>query len=98
VRSAIALRDAAGTDRLPPLRIGAASGLVIPRDGDYYGPVVNLASRLTDIADPGEVLVPADLVAELDPATMPGVRFEPQGARRLRGIGEVEVFSVATAG
>jgi adenylate cyclase len=98
VLSAVALRDAAGTDGLPPLRIGAASGLVIPRDGDYYGPVVNLASRLTDIADPGEVLVPADLVAELDAAVLSGVRFEPRGARSLRGIGEVEVFSVATAG
>jgi adenylate cyclase len=98
VLSAIALRDAARLDGLPPLRIGAASGLVIRRDGDYYGPVVNLASRLTDIADPGEVLVPADLVAELDQAPLPGIRFDPLGARPLRGIGDVEVFSVATAG
>ncbi len=43
-------------------------------------------------------LLDTPAVAELDPAALPGLRFEPQGARRLRGIGEVEVFSVATAG
>ena len=36
---------------------GVAYGDVITRHGDYYGTVVNLASRLAELAVPGEVLV-----------------------------------------
>ncbi len=42
-------------------RGGLAFGEVIMHHGDYYGPVVNLASRLTDQAVPGEVLVDSAL-------------------------------------
>ena len=38
-------------------RGGVAFGEVIARHGDYYGTVVNLASRLAELAVPGEVLV-----------------------------------------
>ncbi len=59
-RAAIRLRDELGPAATRP-RGGIAHGEVITRLGDYYGPVVNLASRLTDEAIPGEILVPADL-------------------------------------
>src|SRR5262249_16742157 len=67
--------------------VGIAAGPVIPRGGDYYGPVVNLASRLTGEAADGEVLAPASICAEL-----PTDRFEchPAGIRQLRGIGPIE--------
>ena len=39
------------------LRIGLAQGEVLPRYGDVYGPVVNIASRLTSHARPGSILV-----------------------------------------
>lgn len=39
------------------LRIGLARGEVLPRYGDVYGPVVNIASRLTSHARPGTVLL-----------------------------------------
>ena len=39
-------------DRLT-LRVGLALGDVLPRYGDVYGPVVNIASRLTSEARPG---------------------------------------------
>ena len=60
--------------------IGLAAGPVVARDGDFYGPVVNLASRLTEVAAPGEVCVPAALRDELarEPRRPRGV-----AARRL---------------
>ncbi|HEY2222435.1 adenylate/guanylate cyclase domain-containing protein [Actinomycetospora sp.] len=47
-------------DRLT-LRIGLAYGEVLPRYGDVYGPVVNIASRLTSHARPGTTLLDDDL-------------------------------------
>ena len=57
---------------------------VIGRGGDYYGSVVNLASRITDIAVPKEILVTADLVDAA--ASDPDLRFEPAGRRQLKGF------------
>lgn len=56
---------AAASDRLPPLRTGLALGSVLARFGDVYGPVVNIASRLTGIARVGTVLIDQELAAEL---------------------------------
>ena len=50
---------------LPALRVGMATGQVLSRFGDVYGPVVNLAARLTSLARPETVLVDAELAAGL---------------------------------
>jgi adenylate cyclase len=77
-------------DTLP--RGGIAFGDLVARYGDLYGAIVNLASRLADIAVPGELLAPADL-AEL--AVDAPVCFEPAGRRVLKGFEEpVAVASV----
>src|SRR5215813_11386635 len=55
-------RDRSG---LPALRVGMATGRVLTRFGDVYGPVVNLAARLTSLARPGTALVDAELAAAL---------------------------------
>jgi adenylate cyclase len=55
-------RDSKG---LPALRVGMATGRVLTRFGDVYGPVVNLAARLTSLARPGTALVDAELAAAL---------------------------------
>ncbi len=44
-------------DELPSVRAGVAQGPVLVRMGDVFGQPVNLASRLTDEARPGTVLV-----------------------------------------
>lgn len=44
-------------DRFPRVRAGLAHGPVVSRLGDVYGPVVNIAARLTSVARPGTVLV-----------------------------------------
>ena len=65
----IALRLARASNQdavLPDARAGLASGPVLSREGDYYGQVVNLASRLTELAFPGTVLASSDLATELE--------------------------------
>ncbi len=48
---AFALVDFVRTDALlPPLRVGIAYGEVLSREGDFYGPIVNLAARVTKLA------------------------------------------------
>ena len=44
-------------DPFPSVRAAIAYGEVVSRLGDVFGPVVNIASRLTSIARPGTVLV-----------------------------------------
>ncbi len=62
---------------------GVAYGEVVALGGDYYGSVVNLASRITDAAVPGEVLVD-EAVAQAAATD----RFEPAGRRQLKGFAE----------
>ena len=38
--------------RVPPVRVGLAFGDCLSRDGDYFGPVVNLAARIVKRAGP----------------------------------------------
>ena len=42
---------------LPPVRAGIATGEVLARDGDYSGPVVNLAARAVKFAAPSTLVV-----------------------------------------
>jgi adenylate cyclase len=49
----------------PQLRVGIAYGAVLARLGDVFGPVVNLAARLTSTARPGRVLVDRGMAEHL---------------------------------
>jgi adenylate cyclase len=50
-------RGADDEDRFPAVRAGIAYGEVVSRLGDVFGPVVNIASRLTSAARPDSVLI-----------------------------------------
>ena len=50
-------RAEAEGEGFPQLRAGAACGNALQRAGDWYGPPVNVASRVTAIARPSSVLV-----------------------------------------
>ncbi|MEX0663741.1 MAG: adenylate/guanylate cyclase domain-containing protein [Acidimicrobiia bacterium] len=80
---------------LPSVRAGVAYGPLLAREGDYFGPVVNFASRLTDLARPGQVLASGEFADALAPAT--GIQARRHGVRRLRDIGRVEVFRLDRA-
>jgi adenylate cyclase len=83
---------AAYRDGIEP-RGGVCFGEVITRHGDYYGTVVNLASRLADLAIPGEVLVDADTAGSAGDR----LEFRPAGFRLPKGFDDpIEVFSLAT--
>jgi len=48
------------------LRAGVATGPVILFEGDdYIGSIVNLASRLADLAEPGQLLAPKEFVSAM---------------------------------
>ncbi|MDQ1704280.1 MAG: hypothetical protein QOF18_646 [Frankiaceae bacterium] len=46
-------------------RAGVTAGTALALDGDYFGPVVNLAARLVALAEPGTVLVSEPVVERL---------------------------------
>ncbi|TQK68901.1 adenylate/guanylate cyclase domain-containing protein [Nocardioides sp. SLBN-35] len=50
-------RGADPEDPFPAVRAGIAYGEVVTRLGDVFGPVVNIAARLTSVARPSSVLV-----------------------------------------
>lgn len=76
-------------------RGGVTVGAALALDGDYFGPVVNLASRLCNLADPGTVLVSAE-VAERVRDTRSAVSLGPQ---QIRGFDEpINVSRLATVG
>ena len=57
VETALALADAyAGDELLSDVRVGLACGPVLAQDGDFYGPTVNMASRIVNVARPGTVV------------------------------------------
>ena len=84
---ALDLSEACGDHpRMPPVRAGLAIGRVMLRDGDVFGPVVNLAARAVKVAQPGEVMATADV------ADAAGLGYEPRGPHRLKGVaGHVEL-------
>ena len=68
------------------------SDSAIPREGDYFGPLVNLVARLVKAGDPGEVVVTEAVAQALPPETWDLRPLEPT---ELRGIaGPVSAFAV----
>ncbi|HZV73965.1 MAG TPA: adenylate cyclase regulatory domain-containing protein [Conexibacter sp.] len=97
VDAALELVEAAEreSDEFPRLRAGLATGPALGRAGDWYGSPVNLASRITNVARPGSVVV-ADATREA--ADGAPIRWSPLPARRLKGVdGVVPLFRARPA-
>lgn len=76
---------------LPTARGGVNFGLVTSRYGDFFGPVVDLAARMTKLAHPHSVLVTHAVAERVESATA-------IGAFAVRGFAEpVELFELATS-
>lgn len=77
------------------LRIGLNAGEPIAEDDDLFGTAVQLAARITDRAEPGQVLV-SRVVADL--CAGKGFEFTPAGDATLKGFDEpVALFAVGPA-
>src|SRR3954447_2757934 len=70
----------------PAPRIGVNAGLVIYRDGDYFGREVNLASRVVARARGGEVLVTGQALDDVREAGH--LRIDNIGQVKLKGFTE----------
>jgi adenylate cyclase len=81
---------------LSDVRVALASGPVLQREADYYGPVVNRASRIVSLAFPGTVVVSDELHAVLAPDER--FAWRPLGARQLKDIGRVPLWVLRRGG
>ena len=78
-----------GLEDMPRLRVGIASGEAVAQTGDWFGPPVNLASRVTTVALPGSVLA----TKTVRDAAKEAFRWSHAGTRRFKGIrGDVRLF------
>ena len=94
----------AGDELLSDVRVALAIGPVLIQDGDFYGPVVNLASRLVGVANPGTVLASDEFRVALEDehaaADAPDAGFEMRGlrTRNLKDIGRIQVWKLSRTG
>lgn len=87
----------AGARRVLPLRLGLHAGDVIREQNNVFGGTVNIASRISMLSAPGELLV-SDVVRALA-RTSAGVTFEDRGEHVLKGVTEPQrVFAVRKVG
>jgi adenylate cyclase len=98
-RIGVGLAEAYARDELlSDVRVGMASGPVLVRDGDYYGPVVNLASRIVGIADPGSVLISDELHAAVEADAPNEFTGRPLRPRVLKDVGRVQLWACRRPG
>jgi adenylate cyclase len=87
---------ASDADMLLPRARGAIGyGMANPREGDYFGPLVNLVSRLTKSALPGTLVVTHEAADELHDGNW---ILRALGPQPIRGVtGPVRAFAVTSA-
>ncbi len=88
----------ADDELLSDVRVGLALGPVLIQDGDYYGSVVNLASRVVNIANPGTVLISDELHTELLGETGDEFACKALRPRNLKDLGRVQVWKLSRPG
>jgi hypothetical protein len=75
-----------------------AAGQVLARDGDYFGPTVNLAHRIVNIGNPGTVLISDEFHTALMEEAPEEFTAEPLRPRLLKDLGRVQLWWCGRAG
>ena len=90
----------AGDELLSDVRVALAIGPVLVQDGDFYGPVVNLASRLVGVANPGTVLASDEFRVALEDEDRESGAFDMRAlrTRNLKDIGRIQAWKLSRAG
>lgn len=86
------LRLASLAVELPPVHVGVAFGPVLMRQGDCFGPTVNLVSRIVGCAAGGEVVVDETTARMLEDD---GFFLEPLGDQELKSFGPVPLWRLS---
>lgn len=81
-----------GDPVVPGVRVGFSHGQIVARLGDLFGTTVNLAARVSRLADAGDVLTDAATASMLTGST--GLRLRTLGPRQVRGVGSIALVSV----
>jgi adenylate cyclase len=79
-------RAAAEDEVLPRARGAVGIGPATPREGDYFGPLVNLLARLVKAGAPGELVVTEAVAEELSPDEWVVRPLEPAALRGIDGL------------
>jgi adenylate cyclase len=82
IETVLSLTERVETEGLPEIRSGLAAGVALSREGDWYGPPVNLASRVTAVARPGTLLA----TTEVRDAAREHYAWSSAGEFRLKGF------------
>lgn len=80
---------------MPSLRVGISTGSVVRQFGDVFGTTVNRASRLTDAAMPGTVVVDTPTQARL--TNVSGFELLSLEEVPLQGLGNTELWELRRA-
>ncbi len=94
---AVAVQSADWDAAVGPLkvRMGVHAGQAQRRQGDYFGPALNRAARLMEIAHGGQILVSQAVEQLVRDAPLKDVRLKDLGKHRLRDLTQPErVFQV----
>jgi predicted ATPase/class 3 adenylate cyclase len=81
------------------VRVAIHTGVPSERDGDYFGPPMNLVARLLELAQSGQVLVSRTTAALANDALPSKLGLRQLGSRRLRGLERQErIFELMAPG
>jgi predicted ATPase/class 3 adenylate cyclase/tetratricopeptide (TPR) repeat protein len=102
--AALALQETLLTEAWPretPIRVRMAlhTGVAQWRDGDYFGPPLNVVARLLSVARGGQTLLSSAVRDRVDGTRPQLAEIESHGFYRLKGVEEpVEVFELGLRG
>jgi class 3 adenylate cyclase len=83
VRAALEMSEGAPAAGLPTTHIGIQAGPVVFQDGDVYGRTVNVASRIADLAEAGDVLTTEETMRQVEDAE---IAWALVGPVELKGV------------